>query len=114
MYRIIGLVFAAALFSLESFAAPRAESAEECAIAADMALVAESLAGEAIQRPKAGAIMTRIYGVAESERGKALMNAILDAAYTRKASTPRPFADELLAVCLKSAGNMDSVLGRSL
>jgi hypothetical protein len=112
------VLFTAALFSLPSSGAPRAQSAEECAVAADMALVAQSLAGEAIERPKAGAIMARIYGVAGSERGSAMMNAILNAAYSRSAaggaSTGHAFAEELLSTCLKSSGNMDSVLGTSL
>lgn len=97
--------FAAALFSSESFGAPRAQSAQECAVAADMALVAQSLADEAIRQPKALAIMTRIYG----ERGNALMKAIVNAAYARRSA----FAEELLRTCLKSAGNMDSILGTS-
>ena len=46
-----------------AFAAPKAESAMECGIAADMAVVARSLAQEEIQRPQASAIMARIYDV---------------------------------------------------
>src|SRR5882757_4913531 len=61
--------------------APRAESAQECAIAADMAIVARSLAQEKIHPDKASAIMTRVYDVATSERGKALMKDIIEAAY---------------------------------
>ena len=50
----------ALLCATPALAAPRAESALECGIAADMAIVAHSLAKEQIQRPKAGAIMARI------------------------------------------------------
>ena len=53
----------------------------ECGIAADMAVVARSLAQEEIQRPQASSIMARIYDVSESDRGKELMKDILDAAY---------------------------------
>jgi lipopolysaccharide export LptBFGC system permease protein LptF len=120
MYKLLALVFAAAFFASSSFAAPRAQSAEECGIAADMALVAQSLAREEIQPAKARAIMGRIYDVAESERGRALMKDILDAAYTRSAASGRSadgrgaqkFAEELFSACMKSGGNMDTVLGQ--
>jgi hypothetical protein len=99
-------------------AAPRAESAIECGIAADMAIVAHSLAREQVQRDKANAIMARIYDVAESERGKALMKDILDAAYVPTAAaggtTSQKFAEDLYSTCMKSGGNMDAVLGRKL
>jgi hypothetical protein len=114
MYKVLTLAFAAYFFSTSSFGAPRAQSAEECGIAADMALVAQSLAREEIQPAKAGAIMARIYDVAGSERGAALMRTILETAYTKKdAATPK-LAEELFTVCMASGGNMDTVLGRSL
>ena len=114
MYKLLAVLFAAAFFSSESFGAPRAQSAEECGIAADMAVVAQSLAGEEIQPLKAGAIMARIYDVAQSERGRALMKSILDAAYRSKSLSSSKFAEDLFAVCMKTGGDMDSVLGRSL
>jgi len=46
-----------------------------------MAVMAHSLAKEDVQRPKADAIMVRIYDVGESERGKELMRDLMDAAY---------------------------------
>jgi len=99
-----------------SHAAPRAESALECGIAADMAVVAHSLAREEVQRNKADAIMVRIYDVAASARGMELMNDILQAAYARTESSPnaQKFAEELFAACMKTGGNMDTVLGRKL
>lgn len=107
-------------------AAPRAESALECGIAADMALVADSLAKEQVERPQADAIMVRIYDVSDSDRGMELMRNIMDAAYTAHrlegnasgggstmpgAPAPR-FAEKLFATCMQSGGNMDDVLGR--
>src|SRR5437016_11508626 len=92
---------AAALFGLAlatgTSAAPRAESALECGIAADMAVVAHSLAREHIQRQKADTIMARIYDVAQSDRGKALMKEILDAAYVAKGPSGQEFAQELFS-----------------
>jgi hypothetical protein len=99
-----------------SGAAPRAESALECGIAADMAVVAHSLAREDVQRNKADAIMVRIYDVAESARAKELMNDILQAAYakTESSASAQNFAEELFAACMKTGGNMDTILGRKL
>jgi len=59
IYKLVAAAFAAAFFASSSHAAPRAQSAEECGIAADMALVAQSLAREEIQPAKASAIMAR-------------------------------------------------------
>jgi hypothetical protein len=93
----------------------------ECGVAADMAVVAHSLAREDVQRQKADAIMGRIYDVSESDRGKELMRDIMDAAYSaqRGASASsggtaagQKFAEELFATCMKSGGDMDNVLGR--
>jgi hypothetical protein len=97
-------------------AAPQAQSALECGIAADMAVVAHSLAREEVQRNKADAIMVRIYDVAASARGMQLMNDIMEAAYTRKDAGPtaQKFAEDLFATCMKTGGNMDQVLGKRL
>jgi hypothetical protein len=114
LYKLLALAFITYFFASSGFAAPRAQSAEECAIAADMALVAHSLARERIEPSKAGAIMARIYDVSESDRGKELMRSILDAAYVRNVSQAAPFAQELYAACMSTQGNMDAILGRSL
>jgi lipopolysaccharide export LptBFGC system permease protein LptF len=100
-------------------AAPRAESELECSIAADMAVVAHSLAREEVQRPQAGKIMARIYDVAESERGKEIMKEILDAAYGSQTAaagggSAQTFAEELFTACVNTGGNLDGVLGKSL
>jgi hypothetical protein len=105
-----------------SLAAPRAESAMECGIAADMAVVAHSLAAERLEQAKAGAIMARIYDVAASQRGKELMDDILNAAYrsndsasaggTAETANGQKFAENLFAVCMKTGGSMDEVLGQ--
>ena len=103
-------------------AAPRVESAMECGIAADMAVVAHSLAQEHIQRPQADAIMVRIYDVSASERGKRLMRDIMDAAYrtgegaaSAGGSAPagaQRFAEDLFSTCMQTGGDMDNMLGR--
>jgi hypothetical protein len=105
-----------------ALAAPKAESALECGIAADMAIVAHSLAAERLEQAKAGAIMARIYDVSQSDRGKELMNDILNAAYrssdsasaggTVASPSGQKFAESLFAVCMKTGGSMDEVLGQ--
>ena len=116
-------LLAASILPAAAQAAPRAESAQECGVAADMAVVAHSLARERIQRPKAQAIMVRIYDVSESDRGKQLMRDILDAAYSKPrdagasaggTSSSQEFAEELFTTCMKSGGDMDPILGRRL
>ncbi len=110
---VAALALAGASFG--GVAAEQAQSPEECGIAADMAIVARSLAHEAIQRPKADTIMQRIYDVKESERGQALMNDILEAAYKDDPSRPsQTFAEELFKTCMTTGGNMDPVLGKRL
>jgi hypothetical protein len=108
-----------ALFHAASgLAAPRAESALECGIAADMAVVAHSLAKEDVQRAKADQIMARIYDVSGSERGREIMKEITDAAYgaspAAAGGTGQKFAEDLFAGCMKSGGNLDTVLGKRL
>lgn len=110
---LAAVVALALLLASTALGAPRAESPQECTVAADMAVVARSLAEEQVQRPKAGAIMSRIYDTGASERGKELMQQILDAAYIKKDSSNRNFAEELLVTCLRNEGDMDSVLGHS-
>jgi hypothetical protein len=107
-----------ALATTGAVAAPRAQSALECGIAADMAVVAKSLAAEDIERTKADTIMARIYDVSGSERGKELMKEIVDAAYAANVAaaggSAQKFAESLYATCLKSGGDMDPVLGKKL
>ena len=107
-------VLLGAIAASGALAAPKAESAMECSIAADMAIVARSLAQEEVQRPQAGAIMARIYDVSASARGRELMKDILDAAYRSSGNSSQKFAEDLFTACMKTGGNMDNVLGRRL
>lgn len=121
MKKVVAVIVAGGFWASAVQAAPRAESAMECGVAADMAVVAHSLAKEQIQRQKADAIMVRIYDVSQSDRGKELLRDIMDTAYSAGnasggASVPntsgQKFAEELFATCMKSGGNMDTILGR--
>lgn len=98
-----------------AFAQARLESAEECGVAADMAIVARSLAEEEVHAPKAATIMERIYNVAESQRGADLMRDIIAAAYRKETGvSSRVFAEQLFVTCLKSGGDLGMVLGKRL
>ena len=110
------VAFVALAIASSAFAQPqpRAESALECGIAADMAVVAHSLAKEQIQRQKADTIMARIYDVSDSDRGRELMKEILDAAYISKGPSGQEFAQQLFSTCMKSGGDMSPVLGKKL
>src|SRR5262245_22781712 len=109
MSRRLAAALAASLYIAAAAAAPRAESALECGIAADMAVVAHSLAREAIERPQANRIMARVYDVATSERAQQIMQEILDAAYSTASAaaggTGQKFGEELFDSCIKSGGN---------
>src|SRR5260221_8308799 len=107
MKRVIA-AFGAVLCIAGAQAAPRAESALECGIAADMAVVAHSLAREDVQRPKASQIMARIYDVSESARGKEIMKEILEAAYAGRGGSGQKFAEDLFAACMKNGGKLDT------
>src|SRR5690606_4723052 len=69
MKRVVAALLTGGMVASAAQAAPRAESALECGIAADMAVVAHSLAQEQVDRQRADAIMVRIYDVSESDRG---------------------------------------------
>jgi hypothetical protein len=125
MKKAVAALFLGGMAAATAQAAPRAESAMECGIAADMAVVAHSLALEQIQRERADAIMGRIYDVSDSDRGRQLMRDITDAAYraheggitapssgaTAAPGSGQKFAEDLFATCMKTGGNMDPLLG---
>ena len=121
MKLVLAALLASGALACTAHAAPRAESPMECGVAADMAVVAHSLAREQIQRQKADAIMVRIYDVSESDRGKQLMRDITDAAYGADqqadasaggTASSQHFAEEVYTTCMKSGGDMDTILGR--
>jgi lipopolysaccharide export LptBFGC system permease protein LptF len=126
MKKAVAALFLGGMAAATAQAAPRAESAMECGIAADMAVVAHSLAREQIQRERADAIMGRIYDVSDSDRGRQLMRDITDAAYRAHEGgitapsassgdtapgSGQKFAEDLFATCMKTGGNMDPLLG---
>lgn len=100
----------AMIFAPQALPAPKAENAMECAMAGDMAVTARAMAEEKIEREVALRVMDRIYD-AGSERGVALMRAIVNTAYALKDTSAENFAGELTRHCVRSGGDMDGVLG---
>lgn len=108
-------VFLLALLSLPLWAAPRAESPQECTLLADFGVIAATHAKHGITREATMEMAKDIYvltpGVA---RGPELMDLVARAAYTfiqQKQGTPGDFATLLFRVCNMSGGNLDPVLG---
>jgi hypothetical protein len=93
--------------------APQARNAQECTLAADMAIVARALAEERLDPGRAETVMRRIYDLSLAADREELMRAILDAAYREREPAGR-FATRLFGVCMLERGNMDRVLGTRL
>jgi hypothetical protein len=104
------LLLVALAWATAALSAPRMRNAEECQVAADMAIVARALAAEDIERVKAETIMRRIYDLEQLPDGESLARAILAAAYLDR-DAPGGFATRLYVTCMATGGDMDRVLG---
>lgn len=95
------------LVSQSSFAMPPL-SQQGCALVADAAIVARSLALSGIQSAKAADIMKDIY----DEQLHPYLIEISDAAYSEAEKRPaKQFAQELLASCFRNSGDLNAFLG---
>ena len=91
--------------------APKAQSAQECATLADLALVAGAAAAAGVERAKTQAMLPRIYDLSK-EDFRTLMRLIVGVAYgSARNVEPEVFAGTLGSACMRSEGNMDSILG---
>lgn len=101
-------VVALVLFlSQTGFAMPTL-SQQGCALVADAAIVARSLAVSGIDEAKAADIMKAIY----DEALHPYLSEISDAAYAAGEVRPaKQFAQELLATCFNNAGDLKAFLG---
>lgn len=115
LFAVLIVVLACCVGPTPSHAAPRADSGAECALAADMAIVAASLAQD-VERKQADRIMERIYlrvGGEDLSKRRAFLAAILVVAYANRPDA-QEFAGQLFAMCVRSRGNMDGILGTDL
>jgi hypothetical protein len=102
----VAMVFAAA----SVYAEPRAKSAEECVLYADLALVASTLAKHGIQQEKTAAMIPDMYQL-DTENSREIARQILTAAYQpHQQSQPKYFAATVGTSCLRSGGSM-GILG---
>lgn len=111
-------VFAAAVVIMlagQALAVPRARSAEECNVLADLALNAAAHAKHRIARETFDAIVPDIYDLG-SEEARELARRVIDAAWRAANSGTEPgvFATQLNLMCQTRRGNLDAILGTSL
>ncbi len=102
-----------------AYAAPPPAQAQEaprlseqcCAIVADMALVARSLAVEKVGRALAARVMAQVYvSSAGSEAAVLIRERVLATAYGRS-DAPMDFARMVGSACLRSGGDQDAMFG---
>jgi len=98
-----------------AWGAPRAHSSDECAVFADLALMASSASKRGVARATIDAMAGDIYMI-RSPRVAAIATATVDAAVVFAASggEPKDFALLVLRTCTERAGDMDSILGVNL
>jgi hypothetical protein len=109
------ILFAAVLYLVAppvALPAPKATSPQECAVLADMALVARAAAKHQVERVKLEAMLPDIYSVGTTD-GETLAALIVAAAYAAAAADVEPatFAEALGGGCMRSGGDLDAILG---
>lgn len=110
------ILFAAMLFVLApppvALSAPKAKSAQECAIFADLALTSSAAARHGMERKALEAMLADMYSINDDKRAGDVVAAVLDAVFGGARGTePRAFATVLGRACMSTEGDMDSVLG---
>lgn len=109
------ILFAAMLFVLAppvALSAPKAKSAQECAIFADLALTSSAAARHGMERKALEAMLADMYSINDDKRAGEVVAAVLDAVFGGARGTePRAFATALGRACMSTEGDMDSVLG---
>lgn len=107
------ILFAAVLFVLAppvALSAPKAQSPQECAMLADLALVARAAAKHQVERATLEAMLPDIYSIGTQD-GLTLAALIVSAAYAAVDVEPSTFAKSLGGICMRSGGDMDAILG---
>lgn len=107
------LLFATLIFLLAppvARPAPKAASPQECAVIADMALVARAAAKHGVERRTLEAMLHDIYTV-QTEDGEIVMGLLASAAYRAVDIEPSTFAQMLGRGCMQSGGDLDFMLG---
>ena len=89
-------------------AAEPAQTGQDCANLAEVALLARALAEEKIEKPRAQSILARIYDIPD-EQARSLARLVLESAY-RDSSPADEFASKFEVVCRASRGDVESLL----
>lgn len=96
---------------------PRAQSPSECAVFADLALVAGAAAKQGLAPKAVMAMALDMYVFKDAERFKAMAEAVIRGAYgfiARKGGEPKDFANALGQTCMSTGGDMTPFLGTSV
>jgi hypothetical protein len=110
MKRAVGVVIAVGLLlgAQGAWSAPR-DSGPDCSAFSEVALLARALAEERIDKPRAQAILKRVYNLPD-EPARKLARQVLESAY-RDSSTPADFAVNFETVCIVKRGETSSLPG---
>lgn len=94
--------------------APKAKTALECRLFADLALVASAAAKAGVDRKSIRAMLTDIYDL-PTEDDVTLMRLIVGAVHgSAKGVEPTMFAGTLGSTCMRGESDMDSILGTGI
>ncbi len=101
------------LYAAGAAAVPRAKSAEECMIYADLALVASTFAKHGIARDQAERMLPDMYEIGTPDAVE-IAQRIVESAYELLRVEPKMFSRALVNTCVSRGGAMDAILGVKL
>lgn len=110
LVRLLVLTLALALAAGIAYGGPKAESAEECAGIADMAITARAAAEEAVPQKSLHKMIVRMY---PAEMVLKWSDAIVKAAYADRRPASE-FSSGLLRACVQNRGVVEGFLGVSV
>lgn len=109
---ILFLVFFSS-FSFGTTESPRATSMEECAVFADMALVAGALSKHKVRRDVVDKILGDIYKISTKAQAK-IQKVIVDQAYREPLEVPGEYATRIGNECITTGGFFNSIMGKDI
>lgn len=103
-----------AALALSACSAPRAKSAEECYLAADVAIVARALHDGQVQEDTADMVLSQIYGqevINGGARVGQIVAAVIKAARRQDGLGALGFAQRVYKSCVTRGGDMGDIFG---
>lgn len=107
---LFAMLMLIAVSSNSALSAPKASSPRECAVFADLALLARAAAKHQVERATLEAVLPDIYTM-QTQDGQTIAALIVSAAYAAADVEPATFASSLGGSCMRSGGDMDAILG---